>query len=433
MSKKPLGFVSVTGMVVAAIFLTIVGAGMAMGGPVMYQPGQLSTKTNGKMLGGVKSHAETGGTCQACHAEPWSTDNMAGRCMVCHANVKAEISSKKGVHGSLLGNVKKPTCRGCHTDHAGADAKLTVIDGSFPHDLTGYTLAGHQRTIKGPAFACKDCHPKGLSQFTVSTCTDCHATIDPTFTSQHQTAFGSDCLLCHRGARSETDFNHNTFAFKLAGAHANVPCRGCHTTQKSLAALKSTAQKCYSCHGDRDVHGGAMGQACESCHTTTDWTVVSFDHTLLKSATAKSGCYSCHSKDDPHGGALGKNCAQCHRTATWKGASFNHNSIRSAPNNCASCHAKNDPHGGQYGGQCGQCHTTSSWIGVTFTHQFPVRHGGARNCRSCHPNGTRTYSCASCHAGIHGGRGTMSNCIRCHANGGEHGEGGGHEREGDDD
>ena len=43
----------------------------------MYNPGPLSTHGD-EMLGGVKSHAEIGGKCDACHTAPWEIGGYGG-------------------------------------------------------------------------------------------------------------------------------------------------------------------------------------------------------------------------------------------------------------------------------------------------------------------------------------------------------------------
>ena len=79
------------------------GVWTGFAGPEMFSPGPLSAETTGHTLGGMTSHAQTGGACDVCHTEPWSSQNMASRCMRCHADVSTEIQTREGVHGLLLG------------------------------------------------------------------------------------------------------------------------------------------------------------------------------------------------------------------------------------------------------------------------------------------------------------------------------------------
>lgn len=65
--KKPLGCLSRSGFVAALLALVLlVGAGLVWGG-LLFSPGSLSAQTSGEHLGGVRTHAETGGRCSSCH------------------------------------------------------------------------------------------------------------------------------------------------------------------------------------------------------------------------------------------------------------------------------------------------------------------------------------------------------------------------------
>ena len=69
MQRNRLGCLSGTGLLAALITaFVIVGYAYARGG-LMYNPGPLSTQGD-RTLGGVTSHAETGGDCNACHVAP---------------------------------------------------------------------------------------------------------------------------------------------------------------------------------------------------------------------------------------------------------------------------------------------------------------------------------------------------------------------------
>ena len=415
-------------------------------GPTLFSPGSLSAKTSGRTLGGVTSHAQTGGACSACHSEPWSSQDMAYRCMRCHTNIGAQIRTKQGVHGLLLGKSGSPTCRGCHTEHLGPNGAVTRLDEkTFPHDLTGYSLNGHQTTVKGPAFTCRDCHGTDVSRFDRALCARCHAGIDAKFMTAHEASFGSNCLLCHKGSgRDGIDFDHNRFAFKLTGAHARVECVRCHSRAGAPQALAGIPTDCYSCHTKDNVHGTMFGKDCGRCHNTAGWTVAAFNHASLPRNLASVDCHTCHAENDTHQGKLGRRCGECHNTSGWSRAVFDHSRLSggSASQDCNSCHAKDDRHGGTFGQQCGQCHDTSSWSGSTFSHTgFPISHGGAEGCATCHPKGTSTYTCYGCHAHTlanvqarHGGRSARSlvNCVQCHAGagGGRGGDGRGSRGEG---
>jgi hypothetical protein len=124
---------------------------------------------------------------------------------------------------------------------------------------------------------------------------------------------------------------------------------------------------------------------CASCHTTSTWKNVQFDHSqtgfLLKGAHQKAGCFGCHAQ----------------------------NLSQPVPLACAACHQ--DAHRGEFGQRCAGCHQEESWK-TTFTadaHRmtgFPLvgRHAFI-SCEECHGNKRdRTFtragaaSCASCHS-----------------------------------
>ena len=72
-----------------AAFLTllvITGAGIVQGGS-QFSPGALNNQPGSQTLGGVRTHAETGGRCAACHTQPWSRQSMSDRCLACHTEL----------------------------------------------------------------------------------------------------------------------------------------------------------------------------------------------------------------------------------------------------------------------------------------------------------------------------------------------------------
>lgn len=298
-----LGFLSVTGVLVAAIALLVLLSWTLIKGPVLFSAGPLNSEAKAQTLGGVTSHARLAGDCGACHPAPWSSQTMADRCLTCHKEVSAQIQAHSGLHGGLLGALSSPTCRGCHPEHHGSNGALTVIDGAdFPHDLTGYSLRGHKRTAKGAKFTCADCHPKDLAHFDQATCADCHAAIDAKFVSRHEVSFGKECLLCHDGSnRDGTNVDHSKFPFKLTGKHAGVACEKCHANAPSLQDLQKTPQDCFACHAKDDKHQGAFGQQCGQCHTPESWSNATFDHTSFPvnhgSEERRATCQTCHPTD----------------------------------------------------------------------------------------------------------------------------------------
>jgi len=464
MQSNKLGCFTATGIFATLVTLiAIVGMAFASGSR-MFIAGNLNAQA-GDALGGVASHAQIA-QCSACHSAPWEATTMAGRCMDCHSDVRAQLPGPSQLHGAIAKHDPNRACRACHPEHRGASAVLTDLGTiPFPHETFEFSLTGHQKMASGAAFACKDCHPEGVTKFAPDTCESCHRQVDAGFTVSHALAFGTDCLACHDGVDVfGKGFMHAVFNFKLDGKHAQVECAKCHLEARTVVDLQSAPQDCYSCHQKDDEHEGRFGSDCSACHNPSGWDDALFDHNLADFKLAgkhtdvkceqchiakvfkgtPQDCYSCHQKDDKHDGQYGKDCAACHNPSSWKDAKLDHNLFafkldgahvnvacekchvngvfRCTPQDCYSCHAKDDNHDGKFGKDCSACHTTSSWKDATFDHNlsgFPLSGGHAGlPCERCHSGGQYSglsASCSTCHgdppyhAGLFG-----ANCASCH-------------------
>jgi hypothetical protein len=343
MSKRP-GFFSPTGIVVAVVLLAIVVALTVVVGPMLFSPGSLNSQAKAAALNGAASHAKLGNDCGACHPAPWSSQSMADKCLDCHKQVGADIAAKRGVHGHLAGGQSSPTCRGCHPEHHGPNGALTSLDGAtFPHDQFGFSLRGHRETEKGAKFTCADCHPKGYTTFDQAICSDCHAAIDAKFMTQHEAAYGKDCLACHDGSGG-ANIDHSKFSFKLTGKHAAVACKDCHSATGSLQDFQNTPQDCYSCHAKDDEHKGAYGRLCGDCHTAAGWADATFDHAVFPldhgSDERKATCQTCHPTD-----TKSYTCYGCHEHTTGNVLNQHEGKSLAALADCIKCHP-----GGRQGG-----------------------------------------------------------------------------------
>jgi hypothetical protein len=100
-----------------------------------------------------------------------------------------------------------------------------------------------------------------------TSCASCH--VDP-----HRAQLGSSCQACHStDTFVVTKFVHKNEASLrsfFTGRHTSASCVSCH---KPLAAAPPGARAvanyavttaCTSCHVD--VHRGALGSACATCH-----------------------------------------------------------------------------------------------------------------------------------------------------------------------
>jgi hypothetical protein len=247
------------GKLTALCTLVVVSAVLVVRGQQMFSPGPLGARTrSAQSTGGVRSHAEIGGRCSACHAPPWSSETMASRCLDCHAGVAKEIRTKQSLHGRMPEPMQ---CRSCHTEHKGAHAELTSFAG-FDHDWTAFPLTGKHREAR-----CDSCHTTRAFRGTSRTCVSCHA--EP---ASHKGQFGTNCASCH----TTTSWDAATFrhSFPLnhgVGKNRTSSCATCHTKPNDY-----TSYTCYNCHkheprktAKKHIERGIVEyENCASCHPT---------------------------------------------------------------------------------------------------------------------------------------------------------------------
>src|SRR5512146_2316283 len=118
MRSNRLGCLSGVGILAALITALAIAGYAYAGGGLMYSPGPLNAQA-GQTLGGVTSHAATGGDCKACHVAPWESAMMADRCTVCHSNIAQQMREVASMHGSLMHNNPNLGCQHCHPEHRG--------------------------------------------------------------------------------------------------------------------------------------------------------------------------------------------------------------------------------------------------------------------------------------------------------------------------
>jgi hypothetical protein len=344
-------------------------------------------------------------------------------------------------------------CADCH-------APTEWLDVEFDHDTTGYPLiGGHLEPV------CGDCHADQTFQETPDTCFGCHADDDV-----HNGRSGEQCEDCHSPtAWTDSSFDHERDTrFTLDGAHGDLACDGCHSDEPFSDRLDIA---CASCHIEDDEHDGHFGPGCDTCHATSAWPDVFFDHerdtehALLGAhesldceachiepvfeVSLGNGCNDCHAADDPHDGEQGIACRDCHNESSWQEDVFfdhdltrfpllgSHSTaecsdchethvFRDAPEACADCHAEEDPHEDRYSADCATCHNPVDWMAWRFDHDsmtdFPLEGAHAdTSCDACHrrPLATMTQlgsRCGDCHRSddIHDGE-FGPDCGRCHS------------------
>ena len=343
------------------------------------------SKTKYPLLG---KHAEV--ACKGCH----KTENFKAyvafkRCLDCHADP----------HGAQFAKRDGGECQACHVESGWKTAKFTVVD----HKDTAYPLTG-----KHAAVECAKCHaPKGKdTKYKVPSgaCLDCHV-------DTHKAQFAAKphqnrCEDCHdTGAWKPAIYtlsSHNQTNFALKGAHAAVPCSGCHEPRGGDTPYHPAAASCTDCHVN--IHGKLESAArCETCHSVVNWAAENrFDHS--KTALPLLGRHA----------AL--NCLACHKPVIEK-------AVRTIPfhgaaKDCAGCHV--DVHGGQFkastdGEQgCARCHTVVSWRSTEFDHSrnSTFKLDGAHErvpCQLCHDEKREV---AGRMAVLY--KGTPRECTKCH-------------------
>jgi hypothetical protein len=476
----------------------------------------------------VESHAEIESECSSCHVR-FDRAGQTALCADCHNEVAADIEARRGYHGKA-DDVRDAACASCHTDHEGRDARIVVLDEqSFDHELTDFSLLGghleadcvdcHEPGEKhrdAPAScaschsddephdgfmedrcvdchtpldwsdvgfdhettgysligghleaACNDCHDDQTFQVTPQTCFDCHADDDA-----HDGRSGNQCENCHNPVSwNDTSFDHaRDTRFVLDGAHSETACNDCHSEDPFSDEMDMA---CVSCHLEDDEHDGHNGPECGTCHATSLWTDIIFDHdrdtehALLGAhepleceachvepvfeTPLQTGCNDCHAEDDPHEGEQGIACQDCHNETTWEEDVFFDHALtrfpllgkhvdtecvechethvfRDAPELCVDCHSEDDPHEQRYTDDCASCHNPVDWLAWQFDHDrltnFPL--DGAHldvACDDCHRQPLASMQrignrCGDCHRAddIHDGE-FGADCGRCHSSG----------------
>lgn len=437
---------SIIAMVVLMLAGTTPGVAFAAGLETLIMPGKVTA-----------AHEKLEQDCSQCHDRA-DRNRQAALCMACHKEVATDVRSRAGLHGRLPG-IETAQCKACHSEHLGRDADIVKFSRpALDHSRTDYPLKG----AHAPA-DCSACHKAGKKyREAPSGCADCHRTDDP-----HDGKLGMNCGDCHEPASwARLRFDHDRTRFALRDAHRDVACAACHPGNR----YKDTPAACVSCHAPDDVHRGARGQDCSSCHSTVAWKTSKFDHArearfALTGAhaqldckvchTASSlkdplprDCAGCHRADDAHGGRFGVACETCHGATAWRPATFDHTrdgqfelvgphakldcdachtavvAQQKLGTECNACHRTNDVHGGKLGTDCAGCHSVERWRqGVVFDHDltpFPLLGlHVAVPCHACHESPSfkgAPRDCLACHQRDDRHKGSLGkDCESCHS------------------
>ncbi len=256
-------------------------------------------------------------SCGSCHDEDPHGSALGTACESCHApsngwneRVKTLAAHAVGMEGGHQGL----GCADCHVHGDHLDKGTSCIDchdeahdgtktpcGSC-HEVSGWKPAGFDHgpctcsfAGKHQTAACLDCHPGFDFSDTPTSCSGCHVK-----ERKHENL--GECSGCHTSTSWTIDrFDHNKkAAFKLAGAHLQVDCAGCHTVAGSFRGAPTA---CEGCHAEQGTAAHGEFGACATCHTTDGFAPSTFDHAStgfeLVGGHGALGCPACHAAKVP--------------------------------------------------------------------------------------------------------------------------------------
>jgi hypothetical protein len=306
-------------------------------------------------------------------------------------------------HGEAL----KINCNQCHNPTGWEMDKQLM---GFTHNKTDFKLEGaHTQTD------CKACHTSLVFNEAPNQCATCHGEV-------HSASVGNDCASCHNSQSWLVDNItelHEENGFPLIGAHNNLTCVECHTSETNLR-FDRIGNDCINCHREdfmattRPNHSvGGFSTNCIECHNPlgTDWD------------SDKIGNHDFFPLTQGHDIA---DCTQCHKTSNYA----------DADPNCISCHQPdydstlNPQHRNVgFSTDCIACHTTNpGWTPANINHDFfPLTLGhNIQDCIQCHKTvnyGDADPNCISCHQADydatlnpqHRNNGFPTDCTTCHS------------------
>ncbi len=418
-----------------------------------WSPARLDNHNDYYVLNGAHSTIAT--QCASCHNGDYN--NTPNTCVGCHQQDYNQTTDPSHIASQF-----SLDCATCHSESA-------WVPSTFDHDNQYFPIYSGKH--RGKWDQCVDCHTTP-GNYSIFTCITCHA--NPETNQEHNGVNGyvynsTACLACHPTGSEAMNFDHNTTAFPLTGAHVTSTCLECHA-----AGFEGTSTDCFSCHtGDFNQSANpnhtALGisTACATCHTTeAGWAPANFenhnDYYIIAGAhvTIANQCASCHNGDytntpntcagchqdnytqttNPNHTALqfSNECATCHTQSAWIPASFpNHNDFyplegahavianecamchtgnySNTPNTCVGCHLENynqtsNPShtASGFGTDCATCHSQNAWQPASFNHDvqfFPIYSGEHQG---------EWDQCIDCHTNPNDY--SVYTCITCHAN-----------------
>lgn len=284
------------------------------------------TKAKGKTL----THFATTNTCDNCHTtlawkpaiKPFDHTSATGTCNSCHNGTRPPAVGKTTTHIATTS-----VCESCHTTVTWKPVPAKNVD--------------HTQVI-GSCFSChNDTKVPGKSAnhiTTSNTCDLCHTTVNWTASIVDHTQVIGTCFTCHNGTKA-------TGKTSISGKHFNTTntcdaCHGTRDTKTKLATAWPVAKTafdhsqaigtCISCHQTGAVPVAEVKsathfvttQACDVCHTTTNWTTLlpyshlSPTYVMHSASSGVTTCLSCHKQNSEkitfRSPSLVPECAACH-------------------------------------------------------------------------------------------------------------------------
>jgi hypothetical protein len=223
--------------------------------------------------------------CAQCHTSTYRAAAAAARTIPATATRPARTGTQSPVVRVGFTQTSE-TCVSCHADihlgqvgarcetcHTVETAKFAIVN--FQHGKTKFPLTGKHAPLK---------------------CEACHAVATQTFPGGHGTAkrltgIGTECVNCHKDP------------------HANelgTDCQSCHSTD-TFAIKRYAHRRAYLL---RSFFTGRHIAACSACHKPAPGRTGA-PAAVLASYKASTACITCHT--DVHRGALGPRCESCHK------------------------------------------------------------------------------------------------------------------------
>jgi len=334
-------------------------------------------------------------------------------------------------------------CQKCHNNDGWT---LVLSEISWNHSETGFDLEGQHKVT-----TCMDCHKTLEFSDTDPNCVSCHSDV-------HQMTVGNDCVRCHDENSwlvNDIPQLHEQNGFPLEGSHALISCSDCHRGSNNLS-FSRLGNECIDCHRDDYINtqepnrlASGFGTDCIQCHQpfAQGWGGENFHlsfplvqghanvdcrqcHQAANYADVSSECISCHRKDfngtsnpDHRSAGFTTDCILCHTlTPSWSPAEFNHNIfplVQGHSNlDCRQCHQSTNY--ADVSSECVSCHLDDFNSASTPDHRAS---GFTTDCNLCHslsagwsPAGYNQHDAN--HFPIYSGKhqGEWSSCTECHTN-----------------